>query len=67
LSDNRIEANGGGGISLPGPERVDEVFRWNSFGTLPREQAVRVLAANPAVTPAPAAAAGTPPVPGRPR
>ena len=42
LAGNRIEGNGGPGVSLPGPERVDEVWRWNSFGAVPREQAVRV-------------------------
>src|SRR5579864_664785 len=42
LAGNRIEGNGGPGVSLPVPERVDEVWRWNSFGALPREQAVRV-------------------------
>jgi serine/threonine protein phosphatase PrpC len=42
LAGNRIEGNGGPGVSLPAPERVDEVWRWNSFGAVPREQAVRV-------------------------
>jgi len=41
LADNRIEGNGGAGVTLPGPERADEVFRWNSFTGLTREQAVR--------------------------
>jgi len=43
LAGNRIESNGGPGVSLPAPERVDEVWRWNSFGAVPREQAVRVV------------------------
>jgi serine/threonine protein phosphatase PrpC len=42
LAGNRIEGNGGPGVSLPVPERVDEVWRWNTFGAVPREQAVRV-------------------------
>jgi len=42
LAGNRIEGNGGPGVSLPAPERVDEVWRWNTFGAAPREQAVRV-------------------------
>src|SRR4029077_3692819 len=42
LDGNRIEGNGGPGVSLPAPERVDEVWRWNTFGAVPREQAVRV-------------------------
>ena len=60
LTENRIEGNGAGGVLLPGPERAEEIFRWNSFGTVPREQAVRVVsplatAASPAA-PAPPAA-----------
>jgi PPM family protein phosphatase len=45
LAGNRIEGNGGPGVSLPVPERVDEVWRWNTFGAVPREQAVRVASA----------------------
>jgi len=76
LSGNRFEGNGGGGVSLPSPERVDEVFRWNAFGTLSREQAVRVAGTagntgslNPAKPAPPAAAppAGTAPAPAAPR
>jgi serine/threonine protein phosphatase PrpC len=52
LADNRIEGNGGPGVSLPAPERAAEIFRWNDFGALPREQAVRVAAS--------ASALGTP-------
>jgi hypothetical protein len=43
LAGNRIEGNGGG-VALPAAarlERGDEIFRWNDFGGLPREQAVR--------------------------
>ncbi len=54
LAGNRFEGNGGPGVSLPVPERVDEVWRWNTFGAVPREQAVRV-ASGPA-----GAAAGAP-------
>nr|MDP9120930.1 right-handed parallel beta-helix repeat-containing protein [Acidobacteriota bacterium] len=41
LADNRIEGNGGPGVLLQAPERLDEIFRWNGFGGAPREQAVR--------------------------
>jgi serine/threonine protein phosphatase PrpC len=44
IADNRIEANGGPGVLLATPERVEEVWRWNSFGAVPRDQAVRVAA-----------------------
>jgi parallel beta-helix repeat protein len=44
IAGNRIEANGGPGVSLPAPERVEEVWRWNTFGAVPRDQAVRVAA-----------------------
>ena len=57
LAGNRIEGNGGGGVSLPSAERGDEIFHWNSFGTLTREQAVRSAAgaaASPAAPPPPA-------------
>jgi len=75
LSGNRFEGNGAGGVSLPSPERVDEVFRWNTFGALTREQAVRVAgnsahSPSPAGTAAPASAppstAGTAPTPAAP-
>jgi serine/threonine protein phosphatase PrpC len=55
LADNRIEGNGGPGVVLPAPDRIEEIFRWNSFGAVPREQAVRAAAGAPA---APAAQAG---------
>ncbi len=73
LADNRIEGNGGGGVALPAgerAERAEEVFRWNGFGAVPREQAVRVAgappgaAAPPSGLPAPAAARA--PAPARP-
>lgn len=44
IADNRIEGNGGPGVALTTAERADEIFRWNAFGGLPREQAVRVVA-----------------------
>jgi serine/threonine protein phosphatase PrpC len=44
LAENRIEGNGGPGVTLPSPERVDEILRWNAFGAVPRDQAVRVVA-----------------------
>jgi PPM family protein phosphatase len=44
LAGNRIEGGAGPGVSLPAPERVEEVWRWNAFGAVPREQAVRVAA-----------------------
>jgi PPM family protein phosphatase len=54
LAGNRIEGNGGPGVSLPVPERIDEIWRWNAFGAVPREQAVRVASG------AAGAAAGAP-------
>ncbi|HVR11644.1 MAG TPA: protein phosphatase 2C domain-containing protein [Thermoanaerobaculia bacterium] len=58
LAGNRIEGNGGAGVVLPGPERIEEVFRWNSFGAATREQAVRVAGG---ASPAPAPAGAAPP------
>jgi serine/threonine protein phosphatase PrpC len=57
LVDNRIEGNGGPGVALPAAaaERAEEVFRWNAFGALPREQAVRVAGAPPGGAPGPVA------------
>ncbi len=45
LAGNRIEGNGGGGVALPAAaaERGEEIFRWNAFGALPREQAVHAV------------------------
>ncbi|HLX09513.1 MAG TPA: protein phosphatase 2C domain-containing protein [Thermoanaerobaculia bacterium] len=42
LAGNRIESNGGAGVALAGPDRAEEIFRWNTFGAVAREQAVRV-------------------------
>jgi serine/threonine protein phosphatase PrpC len=53
LIENRIEGNGGGGVTLPNADRADEVFVWNSFGLASRAQAVRVpIAPRPAPQPA---------------
>jgi serine/threonine protein phosphatase PrpC len=62
LIENRIEANGGGGVTLPSADWADEYFAWNSFGGAGRADAVRVLAApSPAPVPPPAAPNRTPP------
>jgi serine/threonine protein phosphatase PrpC len=58
LADNRIEGAGGPGVSLPAPERAAEVFRWNDFGALPREQAVRVATAASSGTPGASGSSG---------
>lgn len=42
LIGNRIEGNGGG-VTTTSSESVDEVFLWNSFGSLNRAQAIRVV------------------------
>lgn len=55
LIGNRIEENGGGGVSLSVAERLEEIFLWNDFGAAGRAQAVR--APEP---PAPIPAAATP-------
>jgi hypothetical protein len=68
LIENRIEGNGGGGVTLPAPERAEEVFAWNSFGGAARAEAVRVAAAVPAgaATPGPTATPTPAPTPARP-
>ncbi len=43
LIGNRIEGNGSG-VTTTSADSVDEVFLWNSFGSLSRAQAVRVVA-----------------------
>jgi serine/threonine protein phosphatase PrpC len=72
LVQNRVEGNGGGGVTLPGPapERIEEIFLWNSFGATPRPEAVRMAQpvqtpqtsspAVPGLTPAPPQASPTP-------
>lgn len=50
LVDNRIEANGGGGVTLPGPERADEVFAWNLFVPAARADAIRYPGGGAATT-----------------
>ena len=54
---NRIEDNGGPGILLASEANAEEYFRWNTFGKLTREQAIRT----PAPPPAAPAAPTTPP------
>jgi hypothetical protein len=44
LIGNRIEGNAGGGVTTTAADWVDEVFLWNSFGSVPRNQAIRVSA-----------------------
>jgi hypothetical protein len=61
LAGNRIEGNSGPGgpeVILPTLARVSEVFDWNGFGGMTREQAVRAAGAGPAASPPPASAAG---------
>jgi hypothetical protein len=45
LIENRIEGNGGGGVTLPAPDRAEEVFAWNTFGGAGRAEAVRITSA----------------------
>ena len=50
LNDSAIAlraCTAGPGVVIPAPERAEEIFRWNAFGALPREQAVRVSAPVP--------------------
>ncbi|HVT58488.1 MAG TPA: protein phosphatase 2C domain-containing protein [Thermoanaerobaculia bacterium] len=63
VAGNRIEGNGGPGVSLAAPDRAEEIWRWNAFGALPREQAVRLAGAAAAGQ---AGAAGRPPIAARP-
>lgn len=43
LAGNRFEGNGLPQVALPDPERAAEIFRWNGFGNLLRNQAVGTL------------------------
>jgi hypothetical protein len=61
LVQNRIEDNGGPGILLASPGNAEEYFRWNTFGKLTLEQAIRM----PAAPPAPLAPGTTPANPPR--
>jgi parallel beta helix pectate lyase-like protein len=63
LIENRIEGNGGGGVSLPSVDRSEEIFLWNSFGASGRAEAVRTPA--PPAAPAPAAPQPAPQAPRR--
>ncbi|HKV08354.1 MAG TPA: protein phosphatase 2C domain-containing protein [Thermoanaerobaculia bacterium] len=56
---NRIEDNGGPGILLASEANAEEYFRWNTFGKLTREQAIRTPAPPPAAPAAPPAPAPT--------
>ncbi|HYO14386.1 MAG TPA: protein phosphatase 2C domain-containing protein [Thermoanaerobaculia bacterium] len=52
LIQNRIEGNGGPGILLATDANAEEYFLFNTFGGLPREQAIQTPAtARPPVTP----------------
>lgn len=64
LVQNRIEDNGGPGILLVSPGNAEEYFRWNTFGKLTLEQAIRTPAAPPAPL-APGTAPPNPPQGGR--
>ncbi len=44
LIENRIEGNGGPQVRVAAADMVDEVFRWNRFGTLSKQRAVQVQA-----------------------
>jgi hypothetical protein len=56
LIDNRLVANGGGGVLLAAAERADEILAWNSFGGATRGEAVRTPAAQtPPAAPRPPA------------
>lgn len=59
LVENRIEGNGAPQVAVAEPalsdgSYPDEIFRWNSFGQLPRERAVGRLPAPPEPSPSPA-------------
>lgn len=41
LFQNRLEENAAAGVWVPASDRVDEVFGFNTFGTTPKERAVR--------------------------
>lgn len=43
LIGNRIEGNGGGGVTTTAADSADEIFLWNSFGSTGRAQAVRAV------------------------
>ncbi len=44
LIGNRIEGNAGAGVTMTAADQADEVFFWNSFGSVGRAQAVHVSA-----------------------
>lgn len=60
LVQNRIEDNGGPGILMASPGNAEEYFRWNTFGKLTLEQAIRMPAAPPAAPQAPGTTPASP-------
>jgi len=64
LIDNKLEGNGAAAVWVPAADRVEEIFGFNSFGTLPRDKAVQVTPRPP--LPGAAAAPGTPVPPAAP-
>ncbi|HVS00141.1 MAG TPA: protein phosphatase 2C domain-containing protein [Thermoanaerobaculia bacterium] len=42
LIENRIEDNGGPQVRVAAADLVDEIFRWNRFGSLSKTRAIRV-------------------------
>jgi serine/threonine protein phosphatase PrpC len=67
LIDNKLEGNGAAAVWVPAADRIDEIFGFNSFGTLTRDKAVQVSprptvsgTALPAATPV-ATPSATPP------
>jgi serine/threonine protein phosphatase PrpC len=61
LIENRIEGNGAAAVWVPAADRAEEIYSFNTFGNVPRDQAVRV-APKPGETPVPTP---TPPAPAR--
>jgi PPM family protein phosphatase len=64
IVQNRIESNGAAAVWIPqdrAAERVDEIFGFNAFGTLPRDKAVRVQQRDGAAVPSGAPHAPAPP------
>jgi serine/threonine protein phosphatase PrpC len=66
IVQNRIENNGAAAVWIPqerAAERVDEIFGFNAFGTLPRDRAVRVQQRDGAAVQPDTPHAPTPPPP----
>jgi hypothetical protein len=67
LANNRIVGNGGPQVVAPSAAAAAEIFGWNDFGGVAREQAVRPAAGAPVAPGAPpSGAAGRPAAPARP-